>query len=842
MATTLFDTSLSNGLKVLIVTDPSSPLAAARTYVRAGAISEEDCLGQGISHFLEHLVAGGPTRFRTEDDYKRLLSMLGGGYNAYTTTDHTCYYINTIPENTEEAIRILSEWMFYNTFGTTEFEREREVITREIEKNSAELGRVFYQLCQTQFYHNTPMRYPVIGYIENFRNTTIQQLKRYYQRYYIPSNMILVVGSPLAPEAVMPWVEAAFGRAPMSAPPTTVITPEPRPFSPRQVVKEWDTATTYYSIRFSTVDLFSKDLYALDVLDFMLTNGEDSLLVHDIVDDKKWAYSVGSSSYTPSVTTGYFDFTFELDDADIPKVRDRLFAHLTAIKNGDIDPERIQRAKKQKLAEDAFAIATIEDSVSRFGQGYLYAQTPHFYDDYAAQFREVTVDDVIRVARTYFDYSRIVECRLIPRIKVEPVTRPSIWVPSVPMPERHVFPNGMRVITYKESSYPRVIAKTFFDGGVRRETPEINGIGTMMADMMATGTSTLSKRDIAKQVEDRGADISAGIGNNTFYVTMECMTEDVADMFRLYVTTMIDARFDERELSESRRQVLQWISQRKDDWYRYAVYQFRKSFFGSHPYGMPLNGERQPIQSFTTDQIDAYYRSHWCPESMVMVVVGDVDAAQVLDWAAPLGQIPATGTPLLTPTRTVHTTPSHHRLTVEQDVAAVFIAFDGERLTQSKDAMRLDLLNTVLSGMNYPAGRLHNLLRDEGLVYLVHGANYLGIEPGYMLFYALTSPQHQQRVHDVMTRQVESVKTLPISTDEFEQALAQMRFFFKERVASLDSLATIVAIDELLGRGCEYFSTVHDEIAKLTISDVKDYAQRYLVHPQEYWFNQGKSS
>jgi len=111
-----------------------------------------------------------------------------------------------------------------------------------------------------------------------------------------------------------------------------------------------------------------------------------------------------------------------------------------------------------------------------------------------------------------------------------------------------------------------------------------------------------------------------------------------------------------------------------------------------------------------------------------------------------------------------------------------------------------------------------------------------------MLFYALTSPQHQQRVHDVMTRQVESVKTLPISTDEFEQALAQMRFFFKERVASLDSLATIVAIDELLGRGCEYFSTVHDEIAKLTISDVKDYAQRYLVHPQEYWFNQGKSS
>lgn len=841
MSTTqIYDTTLANGLKVFIVTDPASPLVAVRTYVKAGAISEGDCLGQGLSHFLEHLVAGGPTRYRTEDEYKRVLSMLGGGYNAYTTTDHTCYYINSIPENAEEAIKILSEWMFYNTFSTTEFEREREVITREIEKNNAELGRVFYQLCQTNFYQNHPMRYSVIGVLENFRNTTIQQLKRYYQNYYTASNMILVVGSSMAPEMVMPWIEAAFGRAPMAAPPTLLITPEPRPFSPRKVVKEWDTATTYYSLRFSTTDLFSEDLYALDLLDFMLTNGEDSILVKDIVDDQQLAFSVSSASYTPNITTGYFDFLFELDQKDIPEVKGILFDHLSRISRGELDPQRVQRAKKQKLAEEAFAISTVEDSASRIGQGYLVAQTPYFYDHYAAHFREVTFEDVVRVAKKYFDFDRTVESVLVPRVAPVEVNAPSIWVPSAPLPERHVLPNGLRVILFREASYPRVFVKTFFDGGLRRETAETNGIGTVMADMFATGTSTMSKLDIARIVEDRGADISAGIGNNTFYCTMECMTEDIPDLFKLYVTALLDARFDVKELKETRRQVVQWISQRRDDWYRHAVYQFRKSFYEGHPYGMPMNGELGPVRSFTVDQLARHYQDHWNPKSMVMTIVGDIDVAQVLDLVAPLGQVVGSGVPVLSPARPLHTAASMDRMTVDQDVAAVFMAFDGERLTQSTESMRLDLVNTVLSGMNYPAGRLHNLLRDEGLVYLVHGANYLGIEPGHLLFYALTSPQHQQRVHDVMTHQVEAIKTSPISQDEFDQAIAQMRFFFKDRVASLDAFGTIIAVDELLGRGCDYFAKVESGVDQLKIPDVMEYANRYLVSPQVVWFNKGK--
>ncbi len=841
----LSTSTLDNGLTVLIVTDPTTPLAAARTYVRAGAITEESCLGQGISHFLEHLVAGGPTAYRTESEYQTALSLLGGGYNAYTTTDHTCYYINTIPETIQEAITILSEWMFHNTFTTLEFEREREVITREIEKNNAELGRVFYQTCQQHFYHHHPMRYPVIGYLENFKATTMAQLKAYYAAHYVPSNMILVVGSPYQPEVVMPWVQSTFGAVPPAAPPNIQLTSEPIPFTGRVLKKPWQTASTYYSMRFATTDLFSPDLPALDLLDFMLSNGEESLLIHDIVDQQQLAFSLSSSSMTPTVTTGYFDFTAELNQSDMPKVRDAILSHLNRIKNGDVDHRRIQRAKKQKLAEEAFSISTIEDLVSRVGQGQLYAQSPRFYDTYLDRFRAVTSDDVIRVAQRYFDETRIVETVLTPIQVVPPATAPSvvptIVVPALQLPTKHVMPNGLRVLVFPERSAPRVHVKLFFDGGLRRETPGVNGIGHVLADVLGTATHHRTKSEIGQIFEDRGADTGASIGNHTLYTSMDCMSEDLPELMPLFVETILDAVFVERELAESKRQTLNWIAQRRDDWHRYAAYQFRQQFYEGHPYGLPIIGEVESVAALTTTQLTEFYRDHLDPSRMVLTVFGDVAVEAIPDLVGRLGQFQGEKPAIQLPDRALHVAPSFTQRHVDQDVAAVFVGFDGVKLGDDTEAMRLDLVNTVLSGMNYPGGRLHHLLRDEGLVYMVHAVNFFGLTPGHFLIYALTSDPHQQRVQDIIDAQIRSIKTHAISQLEFDQAIAQMRFYFKDRIASLESLSTIAAIDELIGRGFDHYARISDHVDALTIPMVQRYAQQYLINPQTVWFNKASA-
>ena len=128
--------TLDNLCKVAIVPDAASPIVTVRTYVRVGSVFESGHMGSGISHYVEHLVAGGSTTLQTEEDYKQTISLLGGVSNAYTTFDHTSYFINTSPEHLETALTVLYEWMFFSAFADAEVRREQAVITREIEKTT----------------------------------------------------------------------------------------------------------------------------------------------------------------------------------------------------------------------------------------------------------------------------------------------------------------------------------------------------------------------------------------------------------------------------------------------------------------------------------------------------------------------------------------------------------------------------------------------------------------------------------------------------------------------------------------------------------------------------------
>ena len=230
--------TLENGLDVVLVQDDFSPVISARTYVRAGSIDEGSLLGGGASHYLEHLVAGGTTSKNTEDTYKNKISLLGGAYNAYTTLDHTAYFINTTPEYTEDAVQILYEWMFYNTLDKSEFERERSVIQKEIEKNNAHLMRKFYYQAQRNFFKTHPIRFPVIGYLDRFNKITRDELEDYYKTYYVPSNMSLVIAGNLDKEALLKQIEETFGSQPMRPKPIRAFSALPKLLLYHQFLEE----------------------------------------------------------------------------------------------------------------------------------------------------------------------------------------------------------------------------------------------------------------------------------------------------------------------------------------------------------------------------------------------------------------------------------------------------------------------------------------------------------------------------------------------------------------------------------------------------------------------------
>ena len=101
-------------------------------------------MGSGGSLF-RHLLAGGTTKLRSESDYKTIIDQLGGAYNAYTTYDHTAYFIHSSSEDVFTALQTLYEWMFHANWSNQEFEREHGVVIKEMERANSNMNRQVYQ-------------------------------------------------------------------------------------------------------------------------------------------------------------------------------------------------------------------------------------------------------------------------------------------------------------------------------------------------------------------------------------------------------------------------------------------------------------------------------------------------------------------------------------------------------------------------------------------------------------------------------------------------------------------------------------------------------------------------
>ncbi|MGA2231604.1 MAG: pitrilysin family protein, partial [Tepidisphaeraceae bacterium] len=196
---------LRNGLTVIVKRIPS-PVVAVRGYCATGGVYEGKWLGGGLSHLLEHLVAGGSNDRRTEAENKNLLQRIGNDSNAYTTEDHTAFFVNTTTPHMEEAVDLVAGWMLGAQITFPEYRREYQVVQRELERGKGIPDMVFWNLLLTNRYHVSPTRIPVIGYQEVIQGLSRDDVYSYYQLAYTPSNMVFAVVGDIDPEQMLATV------------------------------------------------------------------------------------------------------------------------------------------------------------------------------------------------------------------------------------------------------------------------------------------------------------------------------------------------------------------------------------------------------------------------------------------------------------------------------------------------------------------------------------------------------------------------------------------------------------------------------------------------------------
>ena len=205
----LFKT-LPNGMEVAVKENTNNTSVGFYCVVKTGSVNEGKYLGAGISHYLEHVVSSGTTKFRTEEEYEKLGKEMGALVNAYTSYEVTAIHIIVDKQYQDEALKILSEQMQFCAFDSTEVAREKEVILKEIVMRSTPPRSRVYQRQRELVFPNSNKKYPIIGYTELFKTITRAELLDYYQQRYVPNNMIFVAVGDFNSAEMMKKIENTF--------------------------------------------------------------------------------------------------------------------------------------------------------------------------------------------------------------------------------------------------------------------------------------------------------------------------------------------------------------------------------------------------------------------------------------------------------------------------------------------------------------------------------------------------------------------------------------------------------------------------------------------------------
>jgi len=819
-----------NGLTVIIRENHASPVVNLRLYVKAGSIYEEEYLGAGISHYCEHLLSDGTTN-RTMEEIETAVDAIGGGSNAYTTKDHTCYFIETSSDHFDEALDILSDEAMNATMPQEAVDAQHGVITREINMGYDEPARRLYNLFGEVMYHRHPARFPVIGYVENFERLTREDVLRYKNRMYVPNNMVFVAVGDLDTEDAYRKIRSAFAgfeRKPFKLP---ALPEEPAPLGARVVREDRDLDMAYVSVGWQTVPLSDPDLYPLDVFSHILSAGESSVLHKKLVEDLGLVYSVNSYSHTPSYGPGVFAVNMTMNPARIDAAIEAVKNELYAYRDRKVSKKDLERAKKTKRADFHLNRQDLESLASSLGTSELSSGNPDFDEAYTDNIQLVTADEIRDAVQTYFRDEAMGVAILAPPTEggVAESTDDELEVGET---ERFELGNGVTVLVRENHTNPIVTIGSYSLAGVRVEPEGKNGLAHFVATMMPRGTRRMSGEKIAETFDAMGADYFSTANHTRIQSQLTVLSEDFEKGLGIFADILMNPRFDESAMEKERELIEASILARGDNWTLEAMDRMLLELFKVHPNGRSELGTVESLAGIAREDLVEHHRKFVRPDNTVITIFGDVDAHDVAETArGAFGRWESAGSygpdPVTEPPRAEPATfTSHH----DRAQTVIFRGYHGMPY-ESDDKYAMDVLDGVISGIGYPGGWLHTDLRGKGLVYVVHAYNWTGFDIGYFGIYAATFDEALDEALGIIDGYIEKIKSEPVTDEELEQAKRLCIIMHETQLQTNGAQSQNAAIPELYGLGYDHEDGYAEMIQGVTKEQVTEVARRYLEAP-----------
>lgn len=815
--------TLPNGLTLILDPDPAAPVVSVQIWVATGSMHEDEQLGAGISHFLEHMVFKG-TRDFPADILADTVQAAGGHWNAYTSFDRTVYYIDGPAASLPVFLKTLTNLVFYPTLPESEFEKEKDVIRREIDMGMDDPDNVASRLLFSTVFTLDPRRHPVIGHRHLFDAIRYQDLTAYHRARYTPDRCFAVISGDFDADAAREMITDLTAACLTGGGREPLVAIDPPQLGPRRARETFAIPTSRISLAWKSPALDHPDAPAFDLLAGILGRGRASRLHRVLREEKELALEISAFSWTGPGREGLLAVSADAEPAKRDSLIEAILLEVAAIVGSEFDAD-LAKAKRQTAASQFRSLTTASGRASDLASNWHEARDLDFTRRYLAAIQAVSADDIRRAAATLTD-ERLSLTILDPLDAPAPSRRAKAARAREEI-QVHTLSNGLTLALIPDHRVPLVHLQAAIRGGLPSETPGTNGLNQLLASTLSKGTLTRSAQEIAFTLESLGASISAGTGNNALLVQASGLALDFATIADVFAETILAPALQDDAISREKASQLASLEEALQDPLHTAFRVLRHTVFSGGGYGLDALGSIDSLTALDRAALVTHHARHANAVNITLAIAGDFEPVATLDllrekfsalpqgqpWKPSANQLASGGD--LT-----------HHLPKKQAVLA--IGFPGTTVSGA-DRHALAMIQEYASDM---AGPLFTRIREElGLAYQVGATQFLGYDTGLFTFYMATSPEEAVLARHELLSEVGKIATAGIPEEAFNRVRSTVLSGLAIQQQSPSSIARHVALDLLFGHPADEHRRLAAAYQALTPEEVRETATRIFSVP-----------
>jgi zinc protease len=859
-----------NGARVLLFPDESRPTISVNMTVLVG--SRHEGYGEaGMAHLLEHMVFKGTPTF---PNVPKALRDHGASFNGTTNVDRTNYF-ETLPasdDNLEFAIQLECDRLINSYVNREDLMSEFSVVRNEFERGENSPQSVLSQRVQAVAYEWHNYGKSTIGNRSDIERVPIDNLKAFYQKFYQPDNIVLIVTGKFDEKTALKHISKYLGSMPK---PTRKLDPtyteEPAQDGERLVVLRRVGSVGAVNVAYHMPSASHADWAPLTILASVLSEDKVGLLDSVLVETRKAtsARAFADTSHDP----GLFSFSAEPGEASVEEVKELLLTTIEQMKSGELSGDAVERAKVRLMRRNELTLSNAASMSQALSSAAALGDWRLFFlmrDNVAA----VKLADVQRVADTYFkSYNRTVGL-FIPEKEPQRLTVPT--VPSIedlvkdykggkkveageafdPSPANldartiRADADGVKISMIPKKNRGETVALTMtLHYGNAKSLEGASTSAGVLPMLMMTGTTTMNRQALQAKMDELGVQIGIGIGggrrggrggggrlgSTTFSITGK--RNSLVPAVELLGKILREPALAEDEFSQMRARTLSGLKEGLNEPASLAGNKLARAL-SQYPKGdvRYVQTSEERISEFETikiEQIRDIYKSQLSAAKVEVGIVGDFDPAEVVPAVFNVLKDWNTGVkfePIESEAKPDQQGAREEIITPDKENAEYLAGHSFKLNDQDPDAVRLQIANFIFGGGTLSSRLGDRIRQKDGLSY---GASS-----------SISIPSRGNDARFVMT-----VSTNPVNMDAVDKAaMEELESFVKDgptqkelddaKKAFLEttkigrtqdgSIAGQLASNAYLERTFAFSADEEARIAALTTQDVKDAFKRHV--------------